>query len=168
MIERNIANLKQETGGRDPAQLLMIIPGEGGVGKSRTIQAITTNFIRRNVAHLLVKSAFTGIAASLIEGKTLHVVAQMSVNGDKRSQKATRMLTKFWREKRYLIDEMSMVACHLLAHMSAALSKGKNLAGMEHAQLPFGGVNVVLVGDFHQFPPVCGKPLYWKLDRSRA
>ncbi|KAF8443783.1 hypothetical protein L210DRAFT_3334866, partial [Boletus edulis BED1] len=58
-------------------QLLMLIPGEGGVGKSKTIQTITQNFRRRGASHLLVKSAYTGIAASLIDGKTLHVICQI-------------------------------------------------------------------------------------------
>ncbi|KAF8119742.1 hypothetical protein EV363DRAFT_1195573, partial [Boletus edulis] len=63
--------------GSNPDQLLMVIPGEGGVGKSKTIQTITENFKRRGVSHILAKSAYTGIAASIIDGKTLHVIAQI-------------------------------------------------------------------------------------------
>ncbi|KAF8137246.1 hypothetical protein EV363DRAFT_1138415, partial [Boletus edulis] len=61
----------------NPQQLLMIIPGEGGVGKSKTIQTITENFNRLGASHLLAKSAYTGIAASIIDGKTLHVIGQI-------------------------------------------------------------------------------------------
>ncbi|KAI9566422.1 hypothetical protein HD554DRAFT_2174349 [Boletus coccyginus] len=83
-------------GGRDPPQLLMVIPGEGGVGKSKTIQTVTDNFKRRGIAQWLVKSAYTGIAASLIDGKTLHVIAQIPLNGRDRSRKATTKLARFW------------------------------------------------------------------------
>ncbi len=118
---------------------------------------------------MLVKSAYTGIAASLINGKTLHVIAQIPINNSKRSQKANRKLTSFWSKKQYLIiNEMSMVACHILARVSGVLTSAKLSAGMEDRDLPFGGVNVILVGDFHQFPPVGGKLLYWQLDQKKA
>ncbi|KIM65344.1 hypothetical protein SCLCIDRAFT_85470, partial [Scleroderma citrinum Foug A] len=57
-----------------PSQLLMIIAGEGGVGKSKTIQSITENFNKQKAAHLLAKGAYTGIAVTIIDGKTLHVI----------------------------------------------------------------------------------------------
>ncbi|KIO04588.1 hypothetical protein M404DRAFT_142574 [Pisolithus tinctorius Marx 270] len=53
-------------------QLCMIIPGEGGGGKSKTIQMITENFVWQGVGGMLVKATYTGIAASVIDGKTLH------------------------------------------------------------------------------------------------
>ncbi|KAG1858186.1 hypothetical protein F4604DRAFT_1519565, partial [Suillus subluteus] len=65
-------HLEETLAGRAPPQLLMIIPGEGGVGKSKMIQTITENFRDRGVADMLVKAAYTGIAASIIDGKTLH------------------------------------------------------------------------------------------------
>ncbi|KIM64602.1 hypothetical protein SCLCIDRAFT_1213106 [Scleroderma citrinum Foug A] len=72
-------HLNETLANRKPSQLLMIIAGEGGVGKSKTIQTITQNFYHRGVAHMLVKGAYTGIAASIIDGKTLHVIAQISI-----------------------------------------------------------------------------------------
>ncbi|KAG2122382.1 hypothetical protein BD769DRAFT_1291954, partial [Suillus cothurnatus] len=65
-------HLTETLAGRAPPQLLMIIPGEGGVGKSKTIQTITENFRDRGQADILVKAAYTGIAASIIDGKTIH------------------------------------------------------------------------------------------------
>lgn len=160
-------HLTETLEGRKPNQLLMIIAGEGGVGKSKTIQSITGNFERRQVADLLAKSAFTGIAASIVDGKTLHVVAQIPLNGHKRSQKANKRLSKFWKKKLYLIiDEMSMVSRKFFTQISASLSEGKSLGG-DYNDLPFGGINVILMGDFHQFPPIGGKPLYWPNDPTR-
>ena len=157
-------HLKQSLNGQNPSQLLMIIAGEGGVGKSKTIQSVTENFQKQKATHLLAKGAYTGIAATIIDGKTLHVIAQMSVNGRGRSRKASKKLAMFWKRKQYLIiDEMSMVSRKFLAQISASIADGKNLAG-DRKDLPFGGVNVILVGDFHQFPPIAGKSLYWPID----
>ena len=161
------SHLQQTLNGQNPSQLLMIIAGEGGVGKSKTIQSITENFHKRKAAHLLAKGAYTGIAATIIDGKTLHIIAQMPLNGRGRSRKASKKLAMFWKKKKYLIiDEMSMVSRKFLAQISASIADGKNLAG-DTKDLPFGGVNVILVGDFHRFPPIGGKPLYWPIDPAK-
>ncbi|KAH7924255.1 hypothetical protein BV22DRAFT_1047590 [Leucogyrophana mollusca] len=156
---------------RNPPQLLMHIPGEGGVGKSKTIQTITENFQARGVGDLLVKAAYTGIAASIIDGKTLHTVALIPTNGREHSAKSARRLVAFWKGKKYLIiDELSMIARAFLARLSAYIARGKSLGGTEDADMPFGGVNVIIVGDFHQFPPVVGKksaPLFYPCNPSK-
>src|SRR6266404_4262873 len=131
-MRKMVCSLKLHTASQDPAQLLMLMPGEGGVGKSQTIQAITKNFCHHNTVDILVKRAYTGIAASLIDGKTLHIIAQIPVNNGKRSQKANKKLTSFWSNKQYLIiDKMLMVACHILMKVSAAITTVKLAAGME-------------------------------------
>jgi predicted GTPase len=61
--------------GHNPPQLLMFMPGKSGVGKSSTIQAISKNFWSKS--ELLVKGVYTGIASSLIDGKTLHMLAAL-------------------------------------------------------------------------------------------
>ena len=65
--------------GKLPPQLLMIIPGERGVRKSKVIQTMSQNFEDRGLRSWWVKGAYTGIAVSLIDGKTLHVLAGIPV-----------------------------------------------------------------------------------------
>jgi len=48
------------------------------------------------------------------------------------------------------------------------LTVAKKLAGIKGEHKLFGGINIILVGDFHQFPPVFGQPLYWRLDNRVA
>jgi len=147
-------NLAETLVGRAPPQLLMLIPREGGVGKLKTIQTITENFCSKGVGHILAKAAYTGIAASLVDGKTLHVLVQIPVNGHTQSQKTARKLAAFWKNKLCLIiDEKSMVSRTFFARLSAYIVKGKALAGESDTNKPFGGVNIILSGDFHQFPP---------------
>ncbi|THU78169.1 hypothetical protein K435DRAFT_567553, partial [Dendrothele bispora CBS 962.96] len=56
----------------NPPPLRMILYGEGGTGKSKVIQTVTEVFKARGVSDWLIKSAYTGVAASLIDGKTTH------------------------------------------------------------------------------------------------
>jgi uncharacterized protein YozE (UPF0346 family) len=43
-----------------PNQLLTLLLGEGGTGKSKVIQTVTAEFERKNMGHLLIKAAYTG------------------------------------------------------------------------------------------------------------
>jgi hypothetical protein len=142
----------------------MIIPGEAGVGKSKVIQTITENFRQSGVDQWCVKGAYTGIAASLIDGKTLHVLAGIPIKGRKQSAQTVKKLREFWRTKRYLIiDEMSMLSRSFLAKLCQIISKAMEMKDED----VFGGLNVILAGDFHQFPPVVARqsaPLYWPAD----
>lgn len=54
--------------GTSPPPLRMILYGEGGTGKSRIIQTIMELFAARGASHILVKAAYTGVAASLVNG----------------------------------------------------------------------------------------------------
>ena len=59
-------HLEETLAGRKPPPLRLIVNGEGGTGKSKLIEAITDYFSARGATHLLVKMAYTGIAASHI------------------------------------------------------------------------------------------------------
>ena len=82
-----------------------------------------------------------------------------------RSAKTMKKLARFWKDKKYLIiDEVSMLSRQFLAKLSKIIMTV--FCGNEKGDgnLPFGGLNVVLVGDFHQFPPVAtgrAAPLYY-------
>jgi Cdc6-like AAA superfamily ATPase len=56
--------------GEEAEQLFMILSGEGGTGKSHVIHAIAQYLESHNATQLLAMGAYTGIAASLIGGKT--------------------------------------------------------------------------------------------------
>ena len=154
-------HLKETIDGKQPPQLLMMIPGEGGVGKAKVIQIMTEIFQKHGLREWWVKGAYTGIAASLIDRKTLHVLAGIPVRGGKQSAQTMKKLHEFWRTRRYLIiDEVSMLSRTFFAKLSQIISRAMETKDDEI----FGGLNVILVGDFHQFPPVVTRqsaPLYW-------
>lgn len=71
-LPRTLAGKKQE-------QLLMIVNGEGGTGKTVLLNAITETFEFHTARAMLAKTAMTGVAASLIGGCTLHSWAGVPV-----------------------------------------------------------------------------------------
>jgi hypothetical protein len=53
-----------------------------------------------------------------------------------------------------IIDEISMVGYNMLVTMHLKLQKLKcNI-------LPFGGINIMFMGDFLQFPTITNRPIY--------
>ena len=85
----------------------MIVHGEGGTGKSRVIQTVTEHFAQRGAKYMLLKAAYTGVAASLIDGKTTHVIGMISTSGWPVSNETKAKLQQFWKYFIYLvIDEI--------------------------------------------------------------
>ncbi|KAG1849316.1 hypothetical protein C8R48DRAFT_750240 [Suillus tomentosus] len=73
-------------------------------------------------------------------------------------------LQHFWKHYCYLIvDEVSMIGVTLelalgtktfLANLSRNIRIGKMETGKPPSSHSFGGINIIISGDFHQFPPV--------------
>ena len=140
----------------------VFLTGGGGVGKSYLLSVIETEFPglkRRSGISKLPRvqlCALTGCAALLLgqKAKTLHSWAgiglgkgtiQELVTKIRRNQKAMR----HWLCTDLLvIDEISMMTAELLDKLNGI---GKKLRSN---QQPFGGMQVLLVGDFYQLPPV--------------
>jgi hypothetical protein len=53
-----------------------------------------------------------------------------------------------------IIDEISMIGCILLSMIHLKLQK------LKYNILPFGGMNIMFMGDFLQFPAINDTPLY--------
>ena len=161
-------HLSETLRGSNIPPLRMVLYGEGGTGKSRVIQTITEAFATRGVSHMLMKAAYTGVAASLVDGKTTHVIGSLSLGlKDDVSDAAKKKLQDFWRNIRYLVvDEYSMLSKSFLASLSRNISIGMEGSQGYQREMSFGGLNVILCGDLHQFPPVaCAKrePLYYPI-----
>ena len=71
------------------------------------------------------------------------------------TDEAKAKLQEFWKVKQYLIiDEYSMLSKTFLATLSKNIGIGKKGSDSGNDSHSFGGVNVILCGDLHQFPPV--------------
>jgi hypothetical protein len=123
----------------------ILITGGGGVGKSHLIR-----FLSENIRDLVL-TASTGIAALNICGQTLD--SFMGFNQHVTDIQSARKINpqtrhKLSKLKILLIDEVSMIRCDKLDMVDARLK-----AVMKN-DMPFGGVQVIFVGDFCQLAPV--------------
>ena len=92
-----------------------------------------------------------------IGGITLHSALHLPVQkhncNDLRGQ-ALAMLQHKLKDVTYLIvDEISMLGQNMMAWVDKRLRQAKT-----HLDIPFGGISVILIGDFAQLPPVGDRP----------
>ncbi|KAF5335144.1 hypothetical protein D9611_010826 [Ephemerocybe angulata] len=147
-------------------QLLMYIGGEGGTGKSYLIESIIEFFKLANRESEVRIGAFTGIAASLIGGNTLHSLLSIGSNHKKMST-LVKQLSSEWSGVKYLfIDEVSMISAPFLASISSKLQLSQSDHPSNCLRI-FGGINVIFLGDFFQLAPPKQSPVYaYKLVRN--
>ena len=105
------------------------------------------------------RAAPTGIAAFNIIGKTLHSLLRLPVKTKKTdlSPGTLQSLQASFSSCQFLIiDEKSMIDLKTLSLINDRL----RAIFPASSDLPFGGLNVLLCGDFFQLPPVVGKALF--------
>ena len=141
-----------ESGDDDP--LHIIVNGTAGTGKSYLI-----NCLRLLLGTSLKVAAPTGVAAFIIDGRTLHSLLHLPVRGDFKDMEGINLhnIQEELSSTKYLIiDEMSMVSRKTFGMIDRRLRQ----AFPHKSQVLFGGCSVLLFGDFGQLPPVFGLPLY--------
>lgn len=134
----------------------VFLSGLAGTGKTTVIR----NFIqlvkeRHGDNKKIAITASTGIAATLLEGVTIHSwsalgIETMEFNKENRSKfKQLKYRDKEIAETDILIiDEISMLPAYFFINLN------KVLQYVRKNTLPFGGIQLVLIGDFLQLPPV--------------
>lgn len=123
----------------------IFITGKAGTGKSTLIQ-----YFRSHTKKSVVVVAPTGISAYNVGGQTIHSFFKFPPHIiDKRSI-SDRIDTRLYTEiDTIIVDEISMVRADVLDGIDYFMRKyGRD------KNLPFGGTQVVLVGDLYQLPPV--------------
>jgi hypothetical protein len=131
----------------------IFLTGKAGTGKTTFLHTLKKDTPKR-----MIITAPTGVAAINAGGVTLHSFFQMPFgpyvpDSDVARQTEQR---RFSKEKiaiirsldLMVIDEISMVRADLLDGVDAVLRRYK------HRHLPFGGVQLLMIGDLHQLPPV--------------
>ena len=130
----------------------VFLTGQPGAGKTYTVNAYVSWLRSQGIEPAITAS--TGIAATHIGGMTLHSwsglgVRKMLIERDltqlKESSSVRRRVTK---TNILIIDEVSMLEAQVLDNVNLIC---KTLRDNESA---FGGLQVVVVGDFFQLPPV--------------
>ncbi len=153
----------------------IFLTGRAGTGKTTFLRNLKNITWKR---HIIV--APTGVAAINAGGVTIHsffqlpfgpqvpeeLALRMPVTGNGAKQAAAR-LQRFTREKiniiksidLLVIDEISMVRADLLDAIDAVLRRFRK------KNIPFGGVQLLMIGDLQQLAPIA-KDDEWKLLRD--
>ena len=127
----------------------VFLTGKAGTGKSTLIRRFIAD-TERNV----VVVAPTGIAALNVDGYTIHRLFSFSTTTTLDEVRSGRYYPGRFAKTvasldTLIIDEASMVRADLFDQVAAALERFGPQPGT-----PFGGVQLVLVGDLYQLPPV--------------
>ncbi len=130
----------------------VFLTGQAGTGKTHVLNEYIS-FLRSHGVEPAI-TASTGIAATHIGGSTIHSWSGMGIK-DTISEYELELLQekqylwKRFRETKVLIlDEVSMISPGFLDSVDTIL---KTFLGNTK---PFGGIQVILSGDFFQLPPV--------------
>ena len=137
-------------------QLLMIITGQAGAGKSFLIDCL-----RQLLGSACIVCSFFGIAAFNVEGQTLHSSFNLPIRGrskhDLKGPQLAKLQANLTSIKYLIIDEFSVIGQRIFGWIDRRCKQGK-----ANNAKPFGGLSVILVGDIAQLPPIGDELLYNK------
>lgn len=131
----------------------VFLTGQPGSGKTYTINQFTEYLAEKNIYPAITAS--TGIAATHIGGVTVHSWSGVGIEENLTQMQLEDIASKWWIEKKIkytqvlIIDEVSMLPASVLDNVDqiCRIVKGEY-------KKPFGGMQVILVGDLFQLPPV--------------
>ncbi len=126
----------------------LFLTGKAGTGKSTLLEYFKEHTLKKTV--LL---APTGIAALNIGGETLHSFFKLkpgfeTEEASKITPHQLRDPNLYYRLESIVIDEISMVRADVLDAVDIFLRN------IRKSTLPFGGVQMIFIGDLFQLPPV--------------
>jgi len=125
----------------------VFIYGRAGSGKTTFIE-----YFRKNTKKNFVTLTFTGLAAVLIKGQTIHSFFQFPPRTLLKEDPDVKVLSKRIAQIKSLdilfIDEISTVSCDVLHSIDSVLREYRDV------NKPFGGIQIAFVGDIFQIAPV--------------
>ncbi|OGD28811.1 MAG: AAA family ATPase [Candidatus Aminicenantes bacterium RBG_13_63_10] len=124
----------------------LFITGKAGTGKSTLLDYFRTT-TRKRVAVL----APTGVAALNVRGQTIHSFCRFKpdITLDKVKKISGKGGALYKNLDAVIIDEISMVRADLLDCIERFLRLNR-----PHPSEPFGGLQMIFIGDLYQLPPV--------------
>ena len=129
----------------DSGENCIFLLGRAGTGKTTLARYIVQS--RADTKQVVL--APTGIAAINVRGQTIHSFFRLPPRLLDRDNLEPSRPNRLWRHiERIIIDEISMVRADIMDAMDVVLRRTRK------NNKPFGGVQMVFVGDFLQLPPV--------------
>jgi ATP-dependent DNA helicase PIF1 len=134
----------------------MFITGGAGTGKSFLLASIVTNMQLQRGKQSCVVLSPTGAAAVLVKGRTIHSFFSLGIPKTWSCFDAVQTgRNSAWLKHRLtciIFDEISMVSAEMLDLLDVNIR-----AARSKPDQPFGGLQVLMFGDFFQLPPIVAK-----------
>ena len=147
-------------------QLLLNISGGAGTGKTFWLNAVRAHATLHLDINFVKSAAPSGTAAFLIGGETLHSLLYLPIGRAKleplQGERLAEIQRRFHKVGVLIIDEKSMIGQEIFWMVSERLKQARPQGCSE----PFGGLSVILLGDWKQLPPVCDAPLYSSVSKN--
>uniref|UniRef100_A0A0N5B2M0 ATP-dependent DNA helicase n=1 Tax=Strongyloides papillosus TaxID=174720 RepID=A0A0N5B2M0_STREA len=177
IFDRIYDSISNEITNKSPERCRILVDGPGGTGKSYLIKSISEavtylcrtslNDLERTYPNVLLCGP-TGMSANQIKGKTAHTLFGIPCNANFRyirytelsSGKLTKLSESLKHVKLLIMDEISMIPNEILYMINLRLNEAKHSVNRL-----FGDINVLMLGDMMQLPPVSNhsnRPMFYK------
>ncbi|MBK0062098.1 MULTISPECIES: AAA family ATPase [unclassified Acinetobacter] len=130
----------------------VFLTGSAGAGKTYTLNQYI-NYLKARKVPVAV-TASTGIAATHMNGMTIHTWAGIGIKDHLSEDDLKRM-----KERKYLKEHLENAQVLIIDEISMLHAKQLNLVNkvlkyFKESDEAFGGIQVIVAGDFFQLPPV--------------
>lgn len=124
----------------------VFISGPAGSGKSSIIKPFIST-VEKMYPHIVIaKTGTTGVSALNVNGVTIHSFAGLMSSSFRGMGAMNLAMVDV-----LIIDEISMLPAYMFDRLNDYAQKARN------SKLPFGGIQLILLGDFMQLPPVSSR-----------
>lgn len=130
----------------------VFLTGAAGSGKTHTLRTYI-EYLKKNHVGVAI-TASTGIAATHMQGMTIHAWSGIGIKSALSAEEVEAMTEKQYITRRMdgtdvlIIDEISMLHHYRLDLVDRVLR------ALRRIDMPFGGMQIIVCGDFFQLPPV--------------
>jgi ATP-dependent exoDNAse (exonuclease V) alpha subunit len=131
----------------------IFLTGGAGTGKTYTLNKIIKKLESEGL--IVARTASTGIAGTHIDGTTIHSWSKIG----RENTLSTEYMAKKILGNRYLADQMNDTDVLVIDEISMLSGNKLNMIDkicrrLREEYMPFGGLQVILAGDYFQLPPV--------------
>lgn len=140
----------------------VLVTGPGGCGKSLLVSVVISVFTK--MGKKVGVTSMTGQSANLIGGYTLHSFLGIRLGDMEYDMLLRHIMTNSRKRKNWadtdllVVDEASMLDPVLFTKLNRIAKK------IRHSDRPFGGLQLMLAGDFYQLPVVNSDKFVFEAD----